>query len=141
MQIRKLPQINVNSSQAEIIKAMKDCEVQRIENVNWPEFSYKPDVSFRIAHNRDVIFLSYKVVEDNPRAVYVNDFEPVYKDSCVEFFISPGESLHYYNFEFNCIGTALMAYIWSEDLNEGQVYNGVRVINPLISSEPTSMTP
>jgi predicted nucleic acid-binding protein len=31
--------------------------------------------------------------------------------------------------------------IWSEDLNEGQVYNGVRVINPLISSGSTSMTP
>ena len=28
----------------------------------------------------------------------------VYKDSCVEFFISPDQNNTYYNFEFNCIG-------------------------------------
>ena len=34
---------------------------------------------------------------------------PVWEDSCVEFFVQiPGEK-YYYNFEFNCIGTALAA--------------------------------
>jgi hypothetical protein len=33
----------------------------------------------------------------------------VYKDSCVEFFLS-FDRLNYYNFEFSCIGTPHLAY-------------------------------
>lgn len=41
------------------------------------------------------------------RAVNYKDNDPVWQDSCVEFFVQvPGEK-EYYNFEFNCIGTAL----------------------------------
>ena len=42
-------------------------------------------------------------------AVNSTDNSPVWQDSCVEFFVQiPGEK-YYYNFEFNCIGTALAA--------------------------------
>ena len=33
----------------------------------------------------------------------------VYADSCVEFFVREPQADHYYNFEINCIGTALAA--------------------------------
>ncbi|HEC42993.1 MAG TPA: hypothetical protein ENI20_09220 [Bacteroides sp.] len=36
-------------------------------------------------------------------------YDPVYKNSCVEFFVS-FENGFYYNLEFNCIGTILGAY-------------------------------
>jgi len=35
----------------------------------------------------------------------------VYKDSCVEFFIQPGERGPYFNFEFNCGGAMLATYV------------------------------
>ncbi len=42
------------------------------------------------------------------RYKHIND--PVYKDSCVEFFIAFGDEKGYYNFEFNSVGTALCGY-------------------------------
>lgn len=41
------------------------------------------------------------------RARAVHDQDPVYEDSCVEFFIGTNES--YRNFEFNCLGICLSA--------------------------------
>lgn len=37
--------------------------------------------------------------------------DPVYKDSCVEFFFQPSGSAGYFNFEFNCGGAMLVSYI------------------------------
>lgn len=37
--------------------------------------------------------------------------DPVYKDSCVEFFLQPKPNKGYFNFEFNCCGTLLASYI------------------------------
>jgi len=39
--------------------------------------------------------------------LYLNDQEPVWEDSCVEFFCKNPESDSYMNFEFNCIGTCV----------------------------------
>lgn len=36
---------------------------------------------------------------------------PVYKDSCVEFFVKPASKKGYFNFEFNCGGSILCSYI------------------------------
>jgi hypothetical protein len=44
------------------------------------------------------------------QAAFGRTNEPVYQDSCVEFFISFDEGATYYNFEFNCIGTVLAGY-------------------------------
>ena len=35
----------------------------KVDCVNWPEYPYKPRVSFKIAHNGDEIFLQFKVIE------------------------------------------------------------------------------
>lgn len=80
-----------------------------IQILNWKEFDYRPVVNFRIAHTRDEIWLKFEVQEKHVRAMETRTNGDVYKDSCVEFFISPeGES--YYNFEFNCIGTTHLAW-------------------------------
>ena len=36
--------------------------------------------------------------------------DPVYRDSCVEFFIQPKPGRGYFNFEFNCGGAFLCNY-------------------------------
>lgn len=81
----------------------------RIQEVSWEEFPYLPHVEFKIAHSKDAILLEYKVAEKDVVIHYKKTNDPVYKDSCVEFFISFDQK-HYYNFEFNSIGTALVAY-------------------------------
>ena len=83
---------------------------QAIDCVDWPnEFPYKPITSFYIARDKECLFINYFVKGNYLRAVNSTDNSPVWEDSCVEFFVQiPGEK-YYYNFEFNCIGTALAA--------------------------------
>jgi hypothetical protein len=80
-----------------------------IDTINWKNYSYKPDLKFRIGHIKNEIWLKYYVTEKNILARETRTNGDVYKDSCVEFFISlDGEN--YYNFEFNCIGTIHIGY-------------------------------
>lgn len=81
-----------------------------IEQINWKQFAYKPEVKFRIAHTGDSILLKYYVREKNIQAKVSTINGDVYKDSCVEFFISPMDNGNYYNFEFNCIGIPHVGY-------------------------------
>lgn len=76
--------------------------------VNWKEYPYKPEVSFRIAHTGKEILLHYKVKEASVRAVADKDNGRVWEDACVEFFVSPDGDNTYYNFECNCIGKLLI---------------------------------
>jgi hypothetical protein len=80
-----------------------------INVINWKEHSYQPRVSFRIGHTQNEIWLKYYVKEKHILARETRTNGEVYKDSCVEFFVSPGET-NYYNFEFSCIGTIHLAY-------------------------------
>ncbi len=57
-----------------------------------------------MAYCQDNILLKYYVNETNIMAKETKINGDVYKDSCVEFFISPDQNNTYYNFEFNCIG-------------------------------------
>jgi hypothetical protein len=79
-----------------------------VDKVNWPsDYSYCPETSFRIARSNDALFLKFSVIEKNIRALYLKDQDPVWEDSCVEFFCKKANSDTYMNFEFNCIGTCV----------------------------------
>jgi len=93
-------------------KMLDSCKVEfnQIDQLNWPDFPYKPDVKFRIAYSRDEIYLQYIVKERFIRAHFTDDTgSQPYKDSCVEFFIIPALDNIYYNLELNCIGTGTFA--------------------------------
>ena len=82
-----------------------------INHMPWLLPGTKPQVSFKIAYCHDAIFLKFAVKEKSFKATYSNINDPVYKDSCVEFFISLDDSNnYYYNLEFNANGTAYAAY-------------------------------
>ncbi|RKX92111.1 MAG: hypothetical protein DRZ90_14195, partial [Spirochaetes bacterium] len=85
-----------------------------INEVNWPDFSYQPEVVLFCGHTSDEILLNYRVKESHVRALNNEINAEIYKDSCVEFFISTGDN-RFYNFEFNCIGTSYAAYGKRED--------------------------
>lgn len=87
----------------------QEAEMISVNKNSWPvEFPYMPEVHLRMAYNRSDIFLKFLVKESNIRAKTESNNGPVYQDSCVEFFVRPEGSAHYYNYEFNCIGTCLM---------------------------------
>lgn len=83
----------------------------KIDQNNWDEYPYSPLVSFRIAYSTDEIFLQYNVRERYIRAHYtIDEGSAPYKDSCIEFFITPSQDSIYYNLELNCIGVGTFAY-------------------------------
>ena len=107
-----VPKVPACIQDAKDIPALLDKEnIQEIPIacVNWPEdFPYRPEVSFRIAHTGDAILLHFKVTEACVRAVAGEDNGPVWKDACVEFFLSPEGNDVYYNIESNCVGNILL---------------------------------
>ncbi|HNU76735.1 MAG: carbohydrate-binding family 9-like protein [Prolixibacteraceae bacterium] len=92
-------------------------EMHRVDCINWKEFSGKPAVDFRIGHTADHLLLKFYVREDFLRAMETEINGDVYQDSCVEFFLAI-DGRHYYNFEFNCIGTPHVA--WGEGRHNRQ---------------------
>ena len=84
--------------------------LHKINWLEWKEFSYQPEVSFRIAHSDSLLFLKYYVKEEHILARRMDPNSAVHRDSCVEFFVDPLQDGNYYNFEFNCIGTTHLAY-------------------------------
>ncbi|PTQ93964.1 cellulose/xylan binding protein with CBM9 domain [Mucilaginibacter yixingensis] len=76
----------------------------------WLDVRQKPRVSFVMGYGHDVVFLKYYVAEKYIAALHKRTNEPVFKDSCVGFFIRFGHDLNYYNLEFNCAGTVLGQY-------------------------------
>ena len=97
-----------NVSLRELSGMMDKLQKEKIDTLNWKEYSYIPEVSVAFAYNDQEIFLKYYVNEKYFRAVNTRSNQEVYEDSCVEFFVLPGEDDIYYNFEFNAIGTCLM---------------------------------
>ena len=77
-----------------------------------PEGSeHRPKTSARLLYSEEGIFGIFLVVDRYVRCVHTRYGEPVYKDSCVEFFVRPKPARGYFNFEFNCGGTLLCSYI------------------------------
>ena len=76
----------------EMLSEMMDIEVLplKIEQVNWEEFPYLPEVSVQIAWNEHELFLQYKVKEQSVKAEITINNGRVWTDSCVEFFFVAG---------------------------------------------------
>ena len=90
-------------------------EAHSVDCVNWSRYPYAPKVDFRVAHSDEALAVMFEVEEDHVRAVTLDDNGPVWEDSCVEFFAAAPDGEGYFNFEINCIGTALAARRISRD--------------------------
>ncbi|MGV3762853.1 carbohydrate-binding family 9-like protein [Parapedobacter sp.] len=109
MTIPFLAGVNPHTTAEELLANMAPLEATKLTEVPWKAFPYHPSVHFKIAHTPVGILLLFEVQEKCVKAVYRHTNDPVYKDSCVEFFLSFDGS-NYYNLEFNCIGTGLIGY-------------------------------
>ena len=84
--------------------------MQEVACNNWAaEYPYAPRVRFAAGHDGKRLLLRFEVEEGCTMARVAEDNGPVWTDSAVEFFISFDER-GYYNFEFNCIGRALLGF-------------------------------
>lgn len=91
------------------------CTITPIEIVSYPWGSdYTPKTTAWLYRIADQGFcLKMRCEEHNPRAVYTEANEPVYKDSCMEFFANYYPELEgtgYINFEMNSNGAVLCEY-------------------------------
>lgn len=102
-----------SNEKKEVKRLLKKVEYRHIDQHNWEKANEHRKVRFKIAHNNTNIYLLYDVVEPEMSARYSNHNDPIYKDSCVEFFIALEEDSNYYNFEFNCLGSCLLE--WGPD--------------------------
>ncbi len=101
--------VNERTTAEELLATLAPLTATELTEVPWKAFPYHPQVHFKIAHTALGILLLFDVCEKHVKAVYRHTNDPVYKDSCVEFFFSFDGS-NYYNLEFNCIGAGLIGY-------------------------------
>ncbi len=90
---------------------LPEAELADIACSPWSE-SYKPLCRWQGRLVKDQgFFLDLICWEKDPLARYTKWQDPVYTDSCLEFFcnFNPGESKLYLNFEMNANGAALVA--------------------------------
>jgi hypothetical protein len=120
------PSRHLDLDKAELLLE-KSSDIHKIETINWLSFPYKPEVKFKIAYCQNQILIKFYVSEESIRASETRINGDVYKDSCVEFFISPKGDGLYYNFEFSCIGIPHLGY--------GQSRNNRILINPEIANK------
>jgi len=65
----------------------------------------------RMLYSADALHLAFLVHDCYVRAQHRNYQDPVYLDSCVEFFVKPQKTRGYFNFETNCAGVMLISYV------------------------------
>jgi len=80
-----------------------------IATLNWPAYRAHSTASFRIAWDRERILLRFEVHDTALQALTAADNGPVWRDRCVEWFLSL-DGIHYYNMEWNAAGTMLAQY-------------------------------
>ena len=112
MKTLSVPYLHVDDMNAvdEISVKLDHVEQELINITPWTAYPYKPEIAFAMAYGDNAVFLKFYVEEKHIRAIYSEPNDPVYKDSCVEFFVSFGDEMEYYNFEFNCAGTCLLSF-------------------------------
>ncbi len=90
----------------------RDVKPIEIKNYMGEKPEYQPVTQAKMLYDDDNVYVIFRVKDQYVRAVAKEYHGPVWKDSCVEFFFTPGKdrSLGYMNLETNCGGTALFHY-------------------------------
>ena len=97
-----------------VIRVEKEIDFSRAEkalisNYKWTE-GYAPEAYAELICVEGRGFaLRMTAIESNPKAVYTKFDDPVYKDSCLEFFGNFNNGDKYWNFEMNSNGAFLAA--------------------------------
>lgn len=105
-----------------------DAEPALINNFRPEGSEHRPETTLRLQYNNEGIFGKFDVKDKFIICVNTENQQPVYQDSCVEFFISPNKVNGYFNFEFNCIGKILSRF---KTFNENSISKEILTENDL----------
>lgn len=96
----------------EDINTFSDFEYTEMCSYHWEApVPYRPETYCKIGIVAGDLIASIKCYETNPKAVYTKRDEPIYKDSCLEFFVAPVENKNeYVNVECNANGAFLCEF-------------------------------
>lgn len=85
--------------------------------------AHKPKTQAKLFYDDKNIYVIFKVQDNYIRAVNTDYQSPVSRDSCVEFFFTPGPDTTkgYFNLETNCIGTVLLYHQTARDENKTEI--------------------
>lgn len=91
-------------------EAWKTAEIAEINCICSEKFGFMPKTCAKILYNDYGIIIQMETDEKPLLARFQKQNDPVCKDSCMEFFISPNKNDdRYLNFEFNSLGTMYLA--------------------------------
>jgi hypothetical protein len=81
-----------------------------VSNYPWGN-EYTPRAEFRMYYTNTDFHIRFQAYEQEIKAEYLRINDPVYKDSCVEFFVNPNpgaDERYMKNFEMNPLGVMLV---------------------------------
>lgn len=109
-----------------------------------------PKTQAKLTYDNQAIYIFFRVEDRYVRAIEKNYHGNVCKDSCVEFFFTPGPDITagYFNLEVNCGGTMLFHYQTDPDAEKNAVaisdcrrikifHNMPKIVEPEISTPTT----
>lgn len=83
-----------------------------INEIIGPEPKFKPKAQVKLLYDDENLYVCFKVEDRYIRAITTSNYGPVWEDTCVEFFFTPGQDIKkgYLNFETNCIGMVMFRH-------------------------------
>ena len=83
-----------------------------LRNFMGPKSDHHPDTQVKLGYDDENIYVIFQVKDRYVLSKARNFHDPVCRDSCVEFFFTPGGDISqgYFNLEINCGGSALFSY-------------------------------
>ncbi|HBG25990.1 MAG: hypothetical protein A2Y10_13730 [Planctomycetes bacterium GWF2_41_51] len=98
-------------------------EILEISNYMGSKPEHFPKVQTKLLYDNENIYVFFKVEDQYVKATHNKLHDPVCRDSCVEFFFTPGKDISqgYFNVEINCGGTMLMFHQTARNENKKNV--------------------
>ena len=90
-------------------KPWSDIESLQLDHYMGSKPEHFPVTQAKVAYDDSAIYVIFRVKDQYIKAVHSENQDPVFQDSCVEFFFTPDGNLSdgYFNLEMNCGGTML----------------------------------
>lgn len=109
-----------------------------VDNFPWDKVGYTPNTEVKLYYTDEYIKIRFTSEEKKVKVEYSKLNQPVFKDSCVEFFFKPApeKDNRYFNFEMNAAGTLLLQL--DEDTRERELLNDIDLSIFEINTDVTS---
>jgi hypothetical protein len=105
--------------------AWKGTDVISVDCFRPESSSHHPITQCKLLYDDRRIFGIFSVHDRFVRCIHTGFQDPVWEDSCVEFFVQPKPDHGYFNFEFNCGGALLSSYVTDPKRIDGKVTKAV----------------